>query len=288
LANIRNTINKPIVSVVVAVKNGAVNLQRCIDSCTNQTCPHFEIVIMDGGSDDGTIDIIRSNADRIAYWESRSDRGIAHAWNRSLRHTTGEWIIFLGSDDYFSNSSVLDHFSKKIADHLLENGRVIYGMIRLFFPGGDFFDTQGTDWNIVRSVFLSEKMMIPHPACFHHCSVFKEFGTFDEEFFIAVDYEFLLRILKAEDAVFLHDFIVTNMALGGLSSRTSTLLIQQKECDRALIKHGYKPKGYKRTCNIIIYRLLGVLTRVCGEQNIAKILDIIRIFLGKKPVWTRK
>jgi hypothetical protein len=130
-------------------------------------------------------------------------------------------------------------------------------------------------------------MTIPHPACFHHCSVFEEFGNFDEELSIAIDYEFLLRILKNEEAFFLPDYIVTDMAFGGISSRTSTLLVMQEECDRALVKHGFEPKGYKRICNIFIYRLLSVLASFGGEQMVARILDILRIMLGKKPVWTK-
>jgi glycosyltransferase involved in cell wall biosynthesis len=287
LTNFRNS-NKPIVSVVVAVKNGAVNLQRCIDSCINQTYSHFEIVIMDGGSVDGTIDIIRANADRIAYWESRSDRGIAHAWNRALRHTTGEWIIFLGSDDYFNSPAVLDTFSNKIASHSLQNGRVIYAQVNLVSLSGEIQGKHGFDWPIICSIFFSEKMMIPHQSCFHHHSVFQEFGLFDEDFSIAADYEFLLRILHNENPFFLPQFTVADMSIGGLSSQVSTLLVMQKEFDKALKKNGLKPKGYKRMCNIVIYRILGVIIKYTSENTAKVFLDACRVVLGKRPVWTNR
>jgi len=115
-----------------------------------------------------------------------------------------------------------------------------------------------------------------------------QYGDFDEEFSIAVDYEFLLRVLKKETAVFLPDFVVTNMTFGGLSSKITTLLTIQREFDTALKKNGIKPKGYKRSCNIFIYQILGVVIKYGGERMAAKILDTIRVMLGRNPVWTRK
>lgn len=288
MENSRNPINKPFISVVVAVKNGAANLQRFIDSCIDQSYPCFEIVIMDGGSNDGTIDVIRSNADRITYWESRPDRGIAHAWNRALRHTTGEWIIFLGSDDYFHSPVVLDTFSKKIAPHSLENGRIVYAKVNLILPSGEIQGSHGSDWPSISPTFFSEKMMIPHQSCFHHHSVFEEFGLYDEDFSIAADYEFLLRILRSENPLFLPQFTVADMSLGGLSSQVSTLLVMQKEFDKALIKNGLEPKGYKRMCNVLIYRMLDVVVKYTGENTAKVLLDAFRIVLGKRTVWTNK
>ena len=104
----------PSISIVVAVFNGAHTLQRCIDSVITQDYPDKEIIIMDGGSTDGTVDILRSNSRRIAYWESRRDRGIYHAWNKGLQQAHGEWIIFLGADDVLYNERVLETFVKKI------------------------------------------------------------------------------------------------------------------------------------------------------------------------------
>jgi glycosyltransferase involved in cell wall biosynthesis len=280
--------NHPLITVIVATKNSSSTLLRCINSFTDQIYQNKELIIIDGGSSDATLRLLNDNAHSIHYWESKPDRGIAHAWNKALVHANGEWIIFLGSDDWFTDTMVLDEFCRKIRDHSLENSRIVYAQIRRILSKGNCLDIQGMDWHIVRKIFFSEKMMIPHPACFHHCSVFKQFGRFDEEFFIAVDYEFLLRVLKNEEAVFLPDFIVTNMAFGGMSSRISNLLTMQMEGERALRKHGFKPGGYKRICNILIYRLLGLLTKIGGEQLSARILDRIRIALGKNPVWTRQ
>ena len=71
----------PRISVVVAVLNGAETIQRCIDSFAEQTHPNKELIVMDGGSTDGTVEVLRANAGVISYQESGPDRGIAHAWN---------------------------------------------------------------------------------------------------------------------------------------------------------------------------------------------------------------
>jgi len=101
----------------VAVLNGAEKLQRCIDSVTNQTHPYKELIIIDGGSTDGTVDILMANDEKIAYWESKPDRGIYHALNKGLVKTRGTWICFLGAEDPFASDSTLE----TIALHLIAN-----------------------------------------------------------------------------------------------------------------------------------------------------------------------
>ena len=99
----QQTTNKkyPLISIIVAVYNGEKTLQRCIDSVFSQTYPHKELIIIDGGSTDGTVDILQTNNDKITYWKSEPDNGIYQAWNKALDHAKSDWICFLGSDDYF-------------------------------------------------------------------------------------------------------------------------------------------------------------------------------------------
>ena len=81
---------KVTVSIVVAVRNGAATVQRCIDSIASQTFAGREIIVIDGGSTDGTVEVLRLNASRLAYWVSEPDRGIYHAWNKALERASGE------------------------------------------------------------------------------------------------------------------------------------------------------------------------------------------------------
>ena len=89
----------PRISVVIAVYNGAQTIQRALDSIFEQTYRDLEVVVIDGGSTDGTQAILEHNASQIAYWVSEPDRGVYNAWNKALDHVTGDWVCFLGADD---------------------------------------------------------------------------------------------------------------------------------------------------------------------------------------------
>lgn len=107
--------SRPLISIIVAVYNNAVTLQRCIDSVASQSYPHKELVIIDGGSTDGTVEIIKRNSDKIDCWVSEPDRGIYHAFNKGLDRTKGDWIYFLGSDDYLWDNYTLSRVSEQLS-----------------------------------------------------------------------------------------------------------------------------------------------------------------------------
>ena len=110
-----NPINStPLISVVIAVYNGKATLQQCLDSVTQQTYSHVELIVIDGGSTDGTVDLIRANAQKIAYWISEPDRGIYNAWNKALAQAKGDWICFLGADDYLWNAQVIERMAEQL------------------------------------------------------------------------------------------------------------------------------------------------------------------------------
>ena len=95
------------ISIIMALYNGAATLRRCLDSVKSQTYRNIELIVIDGGSSDGSLEILRQYQDSIHYWESEPDRGIYHAWNKGLDHVTGDWVNFLGADDYFPEADVL-------------------------------------------------------------------------------------------------------------------------------------------------------------------------------------
>jgi glycosyltransferase involved in cell wall biosynthesis len=98
----------PLISIVTVVYNGASTLEQTILSVINQTYKNIEYIIIDGGSTDGTIDIIKKYEKHLAYWVSEPDEGIYDAMNKGIDKATGEWINFLGSDDVIYTHSTLD------------------------------------------------------------------------------------------------------------------------------------------------------------------------------------
>jgi glycosyltransferase involved in cell wall biosynthesis len=169
---------EPLISIIIAVLNGAVHLQRTIGSVLKQAYPYKELVIIDGGSTDGTVDIIKAYSQALAYWESKPDRGIYHAWNKALDHTRGDWVYFLGADDYFCHSNVL----KDIVPYLIVDSsetRVVYGRVNQVAENGNIIGAFGDHWERLGKSFKSV-MSLPHQGVFHHRSLFELHGRFDE------------------------------------------------------------------------------------------------------------
>lgn len=96
-----NNINNPKVSVVTICYNSVQFIEKTIQSVLSQTYPNIEYIVIDGGSTDGTKEIIEKYSSRISYWCSEKDRGIYDAMNKGIRKATGEWINFMNSGDCF-------------------------------------------------------------------------------------------------------------------------------------------------------------------------------------------
>ncbi len=228
--------SQPLISVVIAVYNGAETLQRCIDSVYDQTYQNKEIIIIDGGSIDGTIDILKANNDKIAYWKSEPDNGIYNAWNKALDKVHGDWTYFLGSDDYLWKNSVF----QEIAPHLSKAGfkgvKVVYGQVARVTKKGDIACVDGHSWDYTRQGMIVDGVCtFTHQGMFHHKSLFETYGRFDESFKIVGDYELLIRAFKEEDkAVFTEGIIIAGMQTGGITANCTNLV---KETARARKKN---------------------------------------------------
>ena len=285
----QQTTNKkyPLISIIVAVYNGEKTLQRCIDSVSNQTYPHKELIIIDGGSTDGTVDILQTNNDKITYWKSEPDNGIYHAWNKALDHIKGDWIYFLGSDDYLWKSDVLEYMRDYLVKATATGVRVVYGQVAVVTEQEKVLCVVGKPWDEVQKRFL-QIMTIPHQGVMHHRSLFDLYGKFDESFQIAGDYEFLLRELKAKKAEFMSDIIVTGMQRGGVSANPINHLRFLKELARARRKNKIKitvPMQWIWSYVKVVVRVF--LARLIGYKCAGYLADFCRLLAGRPRYWTR-
>ena len=169
---------KLLISVVTVCYNAADTIEKTMLSVLNQTYHDIEYIIIDGGSTDGTVEIIRKYADRIAYWVSEPDKGIYDAMNKGIKVATGEWINFMNAGDEFVDANVLDKlfFAKTVA-----NVDVIYGNTLMKY-------TEGISFTKVKEIDYIQKGM---PFC--HQSSFVRNGAierFDTNYQIAADYNF--------------------------------------------------------------------------------------------------
>jgi glycosyltransferase involved in cell wall biosynthesis len=268
----------PLITVIVAVFNGANKLQHCIDSVSQQTYQNKELIIIDGGSRDGTVDLIKSNNAHINYWISESDKGIYNAWNKGLSQAKGDWICFLGADDYFWDVRVLDQVVSQLAA-ISPKINVAYGKIMLLSSDGEKLYAIGRPWGTVKNRF-KQLMSIPHPGAMHRASLFRKYGNFDEAFRIAGDYEFLLRELKSNDAMFMPNLITIGMRQGGISSDPANAVEAMREIRMAQRMHGQRWPGpvWLAAMARVYVRLF--LWRLLGARVANKVLDCVRRLTG--------
>ena len=211
----------PSVSVIVAALNSAATLPRCIDSVSNQEGVATELIVIDGGSSDGSTEILEAKGGLIAYRESEPDRGVYHAWNKALRRATGTWVCFLGADDRLAEpttlKSLVEAGEREEAD--LVCSRVRYEASE---KSGDLVIGQPWSWSKMTSF-----MCVAHPGLLHRRTLFERFGEFSEEYRIAGDYDFLLRLGPNTTAAFV-DQATVNVGGTGLSSDTADTLKEMR------------------------------------------------------------
>ena len=271
----------PLISIIIAVFNGAAHLQRSIASVINQTYPNKELVIIDGGSSDGTVNIIKAYNQAIAYWETQPDRGIYHAWNKALNHTKGDWIYFLGSDDYLRHANIFRDIVPYLEKYTLKT-RIVYGRVNLVTDDGKVIMTYGEPWNRIRKRF-KEVMCIPHQGVFHHRTLFELHGKFDESYQIAGDYEMLLRELKTNWAGFVSDMMVANMQIGGMSSNPSYSIYALREFARARKDNGIPNISFLWSWTYLKANVRYLLSVHLGQKRAKKVANIYRKLTNRHP-----
>lgn len=280
-----NSESVPLISIIVAVFNGRDTLQQCIDSVARQAYQNKELIVVDGGSQDGTVDLVKANSGKITFWISEPDKGVYNAWNKGLAQAKGEWICFIGADDYLWDERVLEKMATQL-EKLPSDIRVAYGQIvRLGIEDQPLY-SEGEPWPDAKRRFR-QYMSIPHPAVMHRRSLFELRGKFDESFRIAGDYELLLRELKTGDAVFIPGVITTGVRAGGISMLPENTIKSLRELGRAQRMHGQLLPGrfLLKSMGIELVRML--LWKVFGDRSARKLLDLRRRIRGLPPHWTK-
>jgi len=275
----------PLITIIIAVFNGVKTLQQCIDTVAQQTYANKELIIIDGDSKDGTVDLLKANNSQITYWVSEPDHGIYNAWNKGLEQAKGDWICFLGADDFLWDMQVLERIAKQLV--IIPAGiSVVYGQIMLLNNNGENLYPIGESWQKIKKHFR-QVMCIPHPGTMHRRSLFEQNGKFDESFRIAGDYELLLRELKKADAVFIPDLIIVGMRQGGISSDPANALVAMREIRLAQRVNGQKLPGWIWIMAMIKVYIRLLLWGLLGEVVARRILDFGRKILGLPPFWEK-
>lgn len=201
---------KPLISIITVTLNSERYLENTIQSVIGQTYPLIEYIIVDGQSVDGTLNIIRKYAHRIHRWISEPDSGITEAMNKGIAMASGNFILFLHSDDYlFEKNSI-----EKAVSFMDENVDIFAFKVLLSHKNS-------TDELIPRSWnwFVNVKIPFCHQGVFCSTRLFNELGLFDTNFAIDADYDFLLRAYKKKYRAKTINYTLSTMRDTGISSR---------------------------------------------------------------------
>ncbi|NVN91132.1 MAG: glycosyltransferase [Desulfuromonadales bacterium] len=203
---------KPIISVIIATFNAAKTLRNCLESIVTQKNECIELLVIDGGSTDGTPNILEEYSSQIDVIVSEHDHGIYDAWNKGIINSHGEWIMFIGADDTLEHSAFEKYFEflnrHKIADIDFISAKYLY-----IGRAGQVLKVFGVPWSWEQ---FRRKMTVAHVGSLHRRALFHDVGLYDLQFRICGDYELLLRKKERLRTLFM-DEIIARMAMGGAS-----------------------------------------------------------------------
>jgi len=207
------------ISIIIATHNAGKYLQNCLNSIIIQKGKNTEIIIVDGGSKDNTLEIINNNRRYITYWISEPDNGIYDAWNKGVSNATGNWIMFLGSDDLLSPKALEAY--RKFIDRNQQSFDIISSKLDYVNENGTHIKFVGEPWNWEK--LKMSRLSFAHPGLLHNAKLFKTNGLFDNTFKICGDSEFFLRTQGKITAGFL-DFVTVKMQRGGVSYSVKAII----------------------------------------------------------------
>ena len=198
-------------SIITICLNSEKTIERTIKSVLNQTCGDYEYLIIDGGSTDETLLIIRKYEPLFAgrlHWISEPDQGIYDAMNKGIRMAQGEIIGIVNSDDYYEK----DTLEKVRSSYKGYDYTIIYGLLRTLFHGKE-------KMVYLKSPEFIEEDMIAHPSCFVTKKIYEEYGSYSLEYPYSADYEFMLRMRNQEKVRYIPIYhVLSNFSVDGASS----------------------------------------------------------------------
>lgn len=224
------------VSIITAVLNGADTIQDCIKSVSGQSYTNIEHIIIDGGSTDGTLEVLKKYEDNIAKIISESDNGIYDAINKGIRRATGEVIGILHSDDFYADSYVIEGVVRQLKEKKTDScyGDLVY------------VDKNNTNkviryWKSSQYKHGSFKYgwHPPHPTFFVRKEIYDKYGGFDTNFEVSADFELMLRFLEKYKitTMYLPEPLI-KMRIGGESNKSIKNIIKGNiNCYRAFKKN---------------------------------------------------
>jgi len=207
----------PKISIATINLNNSIGLNKTIQSVSTQTYNNIEYIIIDGGSTDNSVDIIKNNLDIVSYWISEPDNGIYNAMNKALQIQRGEYIIFLNSGDFLINNNIIKRISKIIIEQ--NHPALIYGdAVEYNISGKRYLHFSK------RANYIKYGMIGNHQSFFYkkNLNIF-----FNEKYLIASDYEYTLQYINLNKNVIKLNYPISFFLAEGVSEKESLRRIKE-------------------------------------------------------------
>jgi len=215
-----------LISIITVNFNNADGLEKTIKSVQNQTFSNHEHIVIDGGSNDGSYEIIEKHKRSFSYWVSEADSGIYNAMNKGIKKAKGDYLLFLNSGDYLFDSDTFQSFNT-----INYREDIIYGKIK-WKKGNEIWD--GNFSNKITFDYFS-RASLPHQGSFIKSKLFKEVGKYDEKLNIVSDWKFFVLAIYKHNCTFRRiDIFISVCNRDGLSCLPENWPLILKEREQTL------------------------------------------------------
>lgn len=261
------------ISIITVNFNNLFGLQKTIKSVLCQNYTNMEYIIIDGGSTDGSKELIIRYQDKLFYWCSEKDRGIYDGMNKGIAKVSGDYVLFLNSGDYLSSPTILnDIFKNKIFNEDLIIGRQLY--INQSGKKGISPRLRLSDFSIM--YFLSST--IPHQATFIKRDLFERIGYYDISYKVSADWVFWIKaIVENNCSISIINKKISYMEDGGVSSNMDKCYHDMSRYMEECLK-----KGTITWKDIFIYSIRGRMMDYCFRNKLITYFSRLLIYIGKR------
>ena len=248
------------ITIITVCKNSGKYLNETIESVINQTYSNIEYVVIDGGSVDATIDIIKRHAHKISYWMSEEDNGMYKAINKGLKLASGDYILILNSDDVLADKNVIKSVVKQIG---IQKRQYYYGNI-IKLKNEKTKRVKLFQVSFQQLLLSTHGTFAPHPCFFISAKTNRELGGYDTNYKYASDYDYILRAMSVSKNSGKHlNIFVTKFRLHENSITASGKINAERK--KVLASHGYyRQPPLKR---IFGYYLLWIYYKTINLSN---------------------
>ena len=230
-----------LISIITVCKNSERFLADTITSVIHQTYPNIQYIIADGGSTDGTVELIRKYSGAIDTWFSQPDNGMYDAINKALARAKGDYLLILNSDDLLAEPTTIEKVVYQMGTRRLD---YYYGNL-IKFKEGKNKKVRMFPVTFTGLLMSTHGTFVPHPCFFISRQIHQQLGGYDESLLYASDYDYILRALQLPNAKGKHiNVYVSKFRIHGNSITASGKIEDERK--KILTKYGYYNQPYAK------------------------------------------